>query len=85
MVAFRQSMDKLRFYPYIGGQTKVNQVGKKTVLSSLYDFGLGDILIDDIRIGTQPAENLGAKFIDHQKHRQSKTLNMSTTQWLMIN
>ena len=55
-----------RFYPYIAGQTKVVQIGKRTMLSSLYDFGLGDILIDDIKIGTQPAINLGARFIDHR-------------------
>lgn len=57
---------QIRFFPYVGAQTKINQVGKKAVLSSLYDFGLGDILIDDVKIGTQPAENFGAKFIDHR-------------------
>ena len=56
---------QIRFYPYIGAQTKVVQIGKKTVLSSLYDFGLGDVLIDGVQIGTQPAANFGATFIDH--------------------
>ena len=55
-----------RFYPYIAGQTKVVQIGKRTVLSSLYDFGLGDVLVDDVKIGTQPAQNLGARFIHHR-------------------
>jgi len=56
---------QIRFFPYIGAQTKVVQVGKRTVLSSLYDFGLGDVLIDGVQIGTQPAVNFGATFIDH--------------------
>ena len=56
---------QIRFFPYIGAQTKVVQIGKRTVLSSLYDFGLGDVLIDGVQIGTQPAVNFGATFIDH--------------------
>ena len=56
---------QIRFFPFIAAQTKIVQIGKKTVLSSLYDFGLGDVLIDGVQIGTQPAVNFGATFIDH--------------------
>lgn len=51
-----------RFYPYIAAQTKVVQLGKKSILNALYDFGLGNLLITDVKIGSQPAQNLGARF-----------------------
>ncbi|MEK9933067.1 MAG: hypothetical protein VW549_06630, partial [Methylophilaceae bacterium] len=70
---------KIKFYPYVGAQTKVVQLGKRAVLNSLFDFGLGHLDLSDIKIGAQPADNLGARFITHTNTRSPDLKYVTST------
>lgn len=70
---------KIKFYPYIGAQAKVMQLGKRAIINALFDFGLGHLDLSDIRIGAQPAENLGAQFITHTNTRSPDLKYVTST------
>ena len=48
-----------KVYPNIACTPRVKQVGKTSTISAAYDFGLGDVDLEDIRIGEQPPSSLG--------------------------
>jgi hypothetical protein len=48
-----------RFFPYLAATPLVDNVGKTSQITALYDFGIGDLSISDVRVG-----NVGIGFLD---------------------
>ena len=62
-----------RFFPNIAGTPLIENEGKTSRITALYDFGYGDITIQDLKIG-----DLGVDVIkpDIQTHQNTKTPNL---------
>ena len=54
-------------------QPQIFNAGSKSEFSGIYDFGLGDVIIRDVKIGDTLSKELGGEVVIH--HRQPKLKN----------
>lgn len=56
---------KHQFFPKIASTPHIENFGKTSIITALYDFGPGEVELDTLHIGDTPASVFGAEFITH--------------------
>lgn len=57
---------RVRFYPNLASTPLIENVGKTSRITALYDFGIGDINVYDIKIGNSDVELLDPNIVIHK-------------------